>query len=311
MRVPVPPPRRVVSLLPAATEIVAALGAWDRLVGVSHECDYPAQALTLPRVTASRVTTAAPPADIDREVRGLAAGGKSLFSIDADVIRQLKPDLMVTQGLCEVCAVSEADVRRLAATLPQPCNVLSLGATTLNGVFDSIASVAAALGDGDEGSELVDGLRYQLRTIHQTLAASRAPRPRVAVIEWTDPVFAAGHWVPDMVSRAGGTDALASPGQHSAAISAEQVRQARPERLIFAPCGFDLVRSHADALVTLNRPEWAWAAGIAAWVVDGNAMTSRPGPRLCTGVATFARILHPQLFGAPLPDRARSVQSTI
>ena len=298
--------QRVVSLLPAATEIVATLGAWDRLVAVSHECDYPALAASLPRVTSSRVHDGTS-GDIDREVRELSATGADLFALDAAAITRLAPDLIVTQTLCDVCAVSEEDVRRLAATLPWPCDVVAIGARTLDDVFTSISHLAAALDVEEEGSEVVSGLRYRLRVVHERLKAAGAPRPRVAVIEWTDPVFAAGHWVPDMVARAGGVDVMARSGDHSVATTPGRVREARPDVLVFAPCGFGVARAHDEAAAVLATPGWGWAEGLPAWSLDGNALTSRPGPRLSTGVETLARVMHGDLFGSPHSDLARLV----
>lgn len=297
---------RIVSLLPAATEIIATLGAWDRLVAVSHECDHPELARTLPRVTSSRVGDGTS-SEIDREVRELSATGADLFALDAAAIARLEPDLIVTQTLCDVCAVSEEDVRRVAAALPAPCDVVAIGARTLDDVLTSIAQLAAHLNVPEEGEEVISGLRYRMRTVHERLKAARAPRPRVAVIEWTDPVFAAGHWVPDMVARAGGIDVMAKRGDHSVATTTDVVREANPDVLVFAPCGFGIDRSHAEATAVLATPAWRWARGVPAWAIDGNALTSRPGPRLSTGVETLARVLHEPLFGAPARELARLV----
>jgi iron complex transport system substrate-binding protein len=292
---------RVVSLLPAATEIVASLGARTALVGVSHECDYPADVRDLPRVTRSAVGAAATPRAIDASVRERSARGEPLFALDDARIAALAPDVILTQGLCEVCAVSDADVRSLAATLDHTPRVVSLDASSLDGVFGDIATVGAALHCADEADELCAGMRLRLRMIHAALKRANAPRPRVAVIEWTDPVFVAGHWVPEMLSRAGGQDTLASPGQHSRLCTVGEIRDARADVVIMAPCGLGLARSAADARAALARDEWSWAASREVWAIDANALTSRPGPRLARGVETFARILHPGLFGPPSP----------
>lgn len=297
--------RRVVALFPAATEIVAALGAWERLVGVTHECDYPTLARALPRVTSGRVDPAAPPADVDVAVSAAAAEGAPLFAIDRALIVALAPDLVITQGLCDVCAVSEGDVRAATALVsPEPV-ILALSATRFDDVLVSIAAVAAALDCDDEGSELLAGIRVRLRQVHETLKRARAPRPRVAVIEWTDPPFIAGHWVPDMLRRAGGVEALAAAGAHSRRCTADEVRAAAADVLIVAACGYDSRRSADEGLRLLHDPAWAWARALPAWAMDGNALTSRPGPRLCTGIEVMARILHPALFAPVDPDSAR------
>ena len=297
--------RRVVALFPAATEIVAALGAWERLVGVTHECDYPALVRALPRVTTGRVDYAAPPADVDALVSAAAGEGASLFTIDRDRIVALAPDLVITQGLCDVCAVSDGDVSTVAALLsPEPA-ILSLSATRFDDVLASIAAVATALDCEDEGRELLAGLRVRLRQVHETLARARAPRPRVAVIEWTDPPYIAGHWVPDMLRRAGGVDALAVAGAHSRRCTADELRAAAPDVLVVAACGYDCRRSAEEGLRLLHDPAWAWARSLPAWAMDGNALTSRPGPRLCTGIEVMARMLHPGLFTPVDPDSAR------
>ncbi len=206
---------RVVSLLPAASEIVCALGGIDQLVGVTHECDYPSLVRTRPGVTRSVVDPCAPPAEIDARVRALSASGESLFGLDADRIASLRPELILTQAICDVCAVSELDVRALARRLTPEPDVVTLDGNTLSGVRADIARVGDAIGLADEALELLTGLSLRLRTVHLRLNRARADRPRVAVLEWIDPVFAAGHWVPEMVHRAGGVDVLAEAGEHS------------------------------------------------------------------------------------------------
>jgi len=294
----------IVSLLPAATELVAALGAWDRLLAVSHECDTPAAARGLPRVTASAIDAGGRAGTVDAAVRSAAADGTALFTLDAERIAELKPALILTQGLCEVCAVSEGDVHRLAARLTPSPRVVTLGASTLDDVLASIGVVAAAIGAEAEGMELVAGMRARMRRVHLTLKEARAPRPRVAVLEWTDPIFAAGHWVPDMVRRAGGVDVLATSGSHSRVVTLDDVRAAVPDAIIFSPCGYSLAQGEAEAHEVLAGDDWAWAAGLQLAVMDGNALTSRPGPRLVEGIEVMARLLHPALFSPLAPGRA-------
>ncbi|HEX4932080.1 MAG TPA: ABC transporter substrate-binding protein [Gemmatimonadaceae bacterium] len=286
----------IVSLLPAATDILAALGAWDRVVAVTHECDVPAGAAPPRRVTASRVAAGGPAAEVDRQVRDTLASGETLFSLDEATIRALRPGLIVTQGLCEVCAIAEGDVRRLATSMTPPARVLSLGARTLDDVLTSIVMLAREVGLGDEGEELVMGLRARMRRVHETLKAARAPRPRVAVVEWTEPVFVAGHWVPDMVRRAGGIDVLATPGEHSTPRPLASIRDAEPDLIVFAPCGYPLDRGCEEARATLARDEWAWARSKRVVVMDGNAHTSRPGPHLVDGIEIMARLFNPTCF---------------
>ena len=276
-------------------------------MAVSHECDHPREARSLPRVTSSVVDAGARAETVDAAVSAVAASGRPLFALDAGRIRELAPDVVVTQGLCEVCAVSEGDVRALAATMHPPPAVVTLGATTLGQVLDSIASLGAALGAADEAQELLAGLRSRMRRVHETLARDRAPRPRVAVIEWTDPVYVAGHWVPDMVRRAGGVDALATPGDHSRPHEVAEIRGAAPDIVVVAPCGYGVERAADEAERLMARPEWSWAGSLPWWAVDGNALTSRPGPRLCDGIETLARIFNAPLFSPLLSGRARPV----
>jgi iron complex transport system substrate-binding protein len=295
---------RIVSLLPSATEIVAALGALDDLAGVTHACDYPPQVARLPRLTTTHVDGTAAPAIIDRDVRAAAERGAPLYEVNEVLLASLRPDVIVTQALCDVCAVRETDVRAIAGHLSPAPMIVTLSGTSIDGIIADIERVAVALEVPDEAEELIAGLRARLRSVHERLRAARAPRPRVVVLEWTDPVFTAGHWVPEMVHRAGGVDALAAPGTHSRAIPAADVAAAAPDVLVFAPCGYDLPRATREAEATLSEDAWRWARDRATWALDANALTSRPGPRVIDGVETMASLLHPSLFGPPASDRA-------
>jgi iron complex transport system substrate-binding protein len=298
---------RIVSLLPSATEIVAALGALDQLVGVTHACDYPPEVARLPRLTRTRVDATAAPDVIDRDVRAAAERGTPLYEVDEALLASLGPDVIVTQAVCEVCAVRETDVRAMAARLSPAPHIVTLAGMSIDGIIADIERVAAAIEMPDEAEELVAGLRARLRSVHERLRASRAPRPRVAVLEWTDPVYTAGHWVPEMVHRAGGVDALAGPGTRSRPVPTADVTAAAPDVLIFAPCGYDLPRATREAQTTLRDDAWQWARERVSWALDANALASRPGPRVVDGIETMAAVLHPSLFGAPAADRARRV----
>ena len=298
---------RVISFLPSATEIVAALGHLDDIVGVSHECDFPPSVRSRDVVTSSAIDSRATPVAIDTAVRDFVDTGRPLYDVRAERVAELAPDVMVTQVVCDVCAVSEGDVRALAARLRPRPEVVTLGATTLDGIFDDIRSVASALGVTDRADALVERARERMRVVHETLKSARAPRPRVAVVEWTDPVFAAGHWVPEMVYRAGGEDVLAEPGEHSRTRTLDVIRDADPEFILIAPCGFDLERAAADGERALATDAWSWARERQVWAVDANAYLSRPGPRVVDGIELLAKVLHPSLFGGPDSSAARRI----
>ncbi len=299
---------RVVSLLPSATEIIAALGALDQLVGVTHACDYPPQVGGLPRLTSTHVDGTAAPGAIDRAVREAAAHGAPLYTVNEPLLASLRPDVIVTQALCDVCAVRETDVRAMAQRLSPAPSIVTLSGTSIDGIVADIERVGAAIDARDEAEELLPGLRARLRSVHERLRAARAPRPRVAVLEWTDPVYTAGHWVPEMVHRGGGIDVLARAGDHSRAISMAEVEAASPQILVFAPCGYDLERATREARSVLARDEWDWARGLALWAIDANALASRPGPRIIDGVEVLAGVMHPGLFGTPAADRATLIR---
>ena len=298
---------RILSLLPGATEIVCAVGAESDLVGVSHECDYPPSVARLPRVTASSVDPHASSGTIDAHVRALSAEGRPAFTIDADIVRQLAPTVIITQTLCDVCAVDAGAVYRLGDLLPEPPIVVAMEGRTLPGVWEDIRAIAQAIGREAEAETLLASLDARSARVHETLKAACAPRPRVAVIEWLDPLFAAGHWTPELVKRAGGIDVLAEQGAHSVRVTLEQVRAAEPDVIMFAPCGFALERAERESRELLAREEWAWAQEREAWAIDGNALTSRAGPRLVDAIETMAAIFAPGCFGAPSGRYARRI----
>lgn len=287
---------RIVSLLPAATEIVALLGATDHLVGVSHECDYPDIVGSRARVTRATIPDTHDPAAIDAAVRAQHEAGLALFAIDESRVRALHPDVLLTQALCEVCAVRESDVRALATRLAPEPRVITLGGTSLDGILDDIRAVGEALDASDEVEETLAGLRDRVRHVHETLKAARAPRPRVALVEWTEPVYLAGHWGPEQITRAGGIDVLGVAGAHSVPVGMDALREAEPEIVLFAPCGYSLDAAAAEARRCLALPAWGWLAGRQVWALDANGLTSRPGPRVVDGIEAMARIFNPSLF---------------
>jgi iron complex transport system substrate-binding protein len=286
---------RVVTLLPAATEIVTALGGADQLVGISHECDYPGSVQHLPRVTATSVNVHAPGKVIDAEVRRLRSSGKPVIAIDAGQLATLAPDLIITQGLCEVCAVSDGEVHRLAAVLQGRPRVMSLAARNLAGIWSDIAEVGAALDLSAEAEELVLGLQSRLRRL---AGATTEVKTKVLCIEWLDPAYLAGHWVPELVAAAGGKDIGAEPGSHSSRFDWRELKRLRPDHIVVMLCGFGVERSRAE-LDGLEDPDaLALMRRVPTWIIDGNAYTSRPGPRVVDGAAR----IRSALLEEPAPD---------
>ena len=295
---------RIVSLLPAATEIVAALGAADDLVGITHECDFPPEIVGRPRVTASLVDPHGAPRAVDTAVAVLAVEGEPIFDLDRAAIAALRPGLLITQALCDVCAVSDVDAQAFAIRLDPFADVVTLRAHTIGGVFEDVRRVGAALGDRERAEALIVKLVARLDRVHDTLKAARAPRPRVAVIEWTDPLYVAGHWVPEMVRRAGGLDVLAGPGEPSTRRPMSEVVAADPEVVVVAPCGYGVERAAEAGRSMLAGAGWAWARGRPVWAVDANGLVSRPGPRIVDGVETLAAVFNPAHFPPVDPSRA-------
>jgi iron complex transport system substrate-binding protein len=285
---------RVITLLPAATEIVAALGGIGHLVGISHECDYPKSVQRLPRVTTTPIDPSSSGGAIDAEVRRLRAAGHPVIALDADQVQRLRPDLIITQGLCEVCAVADGEVHRLSDAIEGSPRVLSLTAGDLAGIWSDIASVGAALDLADEATELVLGLKSRMRRL-QTGAV--ATRPRVVCVEWLDPLYLAGHWVPDLVQVAGGVDVGARAGSQSSRREWRELPALRPDHVIVMLCGFATDRARAE-LDAIERPEaLALLSQVPTWILDGNQYTSRPGPRVVDGAEQMKTLLD----GKPTP----------
>ncbi|HEV8536618.1 MAG TPA: ABC transporter substrate-binding protein [Candidatus Limnocylindria bacterium] len=279
---------RVVSLVPAATEMVHALGALAQLVAVTHDDDFPPAVRSLPRVTRSTIPPEASAREIDAHVREAGARGESTFHLDEQALRAARPDVILGQTLCAVCAVTLDQIP--AALASQPL-VVPLDASDLEGMLADLRRVGAALGRERDAERLVDDLRGRLRDVAERVVDR--PRPRVACLEWLDPLFNAGHWVPEQVQVAGGTDVLGEAGARSREITWNDVRDARPEIVIAMPCGWDAERAarEAESLQAL--------AGARVFGVDGAAYFSRPGPRLVDGTELLASILHPDLVGPP------------
>ena len=287
---------RIISLLPAATEIVAFLGATEHLVGVTHECDYPEIVASRARVTHSSIPHSSDPAVIDGAVREATAQGRPLFTLDEVRIRALHPDVLLTQALCDVCAVSETDVRALALRLVPVPQVVTLGGTSLEGIYADIQAVADAIDARSDAEELLAGLHARVRAVHDTLKAARAPRPRAVLIEWTSPVFIAGHWGPEQIKRAGGIDVLGVAGAHSVTVELEAVARAEPEFVFIAPCGYSLDAATAEAERLLHDDVWQWMRNAQVWALDANGLVSRPGPRVVDGIEAMARVMNPGEF---------------
>ena len=290
---------RVVSLLPSSTEIIHALGCGDRLVGRSHECDYPAGIAALPPCTAPKFDPNGTSREIDERVKAVLQEAVSVYDVDTALLDELAPDLVVTQSQCELCAVSlkdvEAAVRELVRSKP---DVLSLEPNALEDVWRDVASVAEALGVRERGDALLAELRERLDAV-AARSQEMGRRPRVACIEWYDPLMAAGNWVPELVEIAGGEDVLGVAGEHSAWLEWEALEEAGPEAVVLMPCGFDIARSRRELAALTGRPEWARLEAAQrghVFVTDGNQFFNRPGPRLVESAEILAEILHPGAF---------------
>lgn len=297
---------RVVSLLPAATEIVAALGFGDSLVGVSHECDYPAEVNGKPRVTHCEVYgKGLPSAEVDRWVSQALSSNGTLYTIDEPLLRSLEPDVIVTQQLCDVCAIDYRSVLAIAHSLPSEPKLVSLSPASFADVMDDIRRVAAALGAPERGEALVASLEERVEAVHAR-ASRAASRPRCVQVEWIDPLYCSGHWNPELVEIAGGTDPLGRRGKPSVRTAWEKFVEARPEILVLACCGYEIERTLADVRILRSRPSWEALPAVRenrVYAVNGCAYFSRPGPRLVDSLEILAEIIHPEIFPCRFGDR--------
>jgi iron complex transport system substrate-binding protein len=290
---------RIVSLVPHATELLFALGLGDQVVGVTHECDHPAEARERAHVTSDRLAPGLSSAEIDAAVREFTEGGDAIYDLDERELRRLAPDLIVTQALCPVCAVSYEDVATIAKRLdPQP-KVIALDPKTYGETIADVRTVGEATDAPDNAEGLIEEIARRVDAVTEAVARA-STRPRVVAIEWFDPVFIAGHWTPQLIEMAGGEDVLGFAGEHSEQTTWEQVAAARPDVVVAMPCGYDAQRSHEEALLHADRLREVGAGKVVA--VDASATFSRPGPRLVDGLEILARTLHPDLFpSAPGP----------
>ncbi|HET6379933.1 MAG TPA: cobalamin-binding protein [candidate division Zixibacteria bacterium] len=290
---------RIVSLLPSATEIVCALGLADHLVGISHDCDHPPEIRSRPVLSQAVVTTDLPSGLIDARIRGQVHRGLSVYHLDADQLARLRPDLILTQELCQVCAPSYTLVTQAAKVLEADTRIVSLEPAGLDGILDTIRLVGEMTGTAARARALVGELRARIERVRAAVAGR--PRPRVAAIEWLDPIYVGGHWVPEMVEIAGGRDLFGRSGEPSFVVEWTRIREAAPDVIVVMPCGFDVARARREIGLLTSRPGWPdlpAVRGGRVYLTDASAYFNRPGPRIVTGLEILAAILHP---GAPVP----------
>jgi iron complex transport system substrate-binding protein len=294
--------RRIVSLLPSATETLFAVGAGDDVVGVTFECDFPPEARTRRIVSTTSLPRDLTVAQIDKEVRARVAAGEDLYTLDEGALRALDPDMIVTQDLCAVCAVDVADVEQALEHLGCRAEVVTVDPMTLDDVLRSIGTLGTVTGHARQASALVSSLRDRVERV-ESLVADR-PRPRMAVLEWTDPPFAPGHWLPDLVMAAGATCALGESGRPSRRIDWDDIAGSAPDLIVVAPCGFGLddAAEIAETLCATGQ----LPSSVPVWAVDANAAFVRPGPRLVDGIEALAGIVHAEST-TPRPDLARRI----
>jgi iron complex transport system substrate-binding protein len=296
---------RIVSLVPHATELLFALGLGDDVVGVTHECDYPPAALERAQVTHDVLPAGLGAAEIDAAVRDRTLNGDAIYALDREALAELEPDMIVTQALCPVCAVSFEEVAELADGLPSRPSVISLDPKTLGETLGDVRTLAQATGRRDRGMELIAQASARIDRVR--LAVRARSRPRVAALEWLDPVYVAGHWTPQLIELAGGVDPLGLPAEPSHTLSWATIADAEPEVVVVMPCGYDAPRAHREALAYAGELAALKAERVVA--VNASAYFSRPGPRLIDGLELLASILHPERFAdARLAGEALAVE---
>jgi iron complex transport system substrate-binding protein len=290
---------RIVSLLPAATEIAAALGLMEQVVGVSHECDFPEEATARPRITHCPVHNAdLASAEVDQWVRRALRDKGTIYTIDEPLLHELRPDVILTQKLCDVCAVGYGTVARLAETLPGPPKVVNLEPTSLSDIFDDIRRVAEACGVAEHAHGVIAAFSERVEAVRRR-ADRIAHRPHCFLMEWVDPPFCSGHWGPELVDIAGGRDSLGRRNRPSAQVDWRQVIDARPEVIVLALCGYDINRARRDYELLKTFPDFESLPAVRGgeiYVVNASAYFARPGPRIVESLEILAGILHPQEF---------------
>ena len=297
---------RICSFLPSATEIVYALGLGESLSGITYECDYPPEARNKPVVVHTRLPHSGNAAEIDRHVSEFMARGESLYRLDVEALKGIQPDLIITQDLCRVCAASPGDLNQALAVLPGVPRVLSLNPTRLADVWNDIRKVGEVTGRAREAEEVVSDLERRVAAVENAVSAVSL-RPRVLCLEWLDPPFVAGHWVPEMVARAGGTDVMGHASEPGFRTSWDKVFAARPQVIVLMPCGYDLKKTVEESKQTQFPAGWKELPAVKegrVYAVDPSSYFSRPGPRLATGVEILAHLLHPGRVVAVLPRAA-------
>jgi iron complex transport system substrate-binding protein len=297
---------RIVSLLPSATEIVAALGLTDQLVGISHECDYPEEICDRPRVTRCEIHGSDLPSPaIDAWVRDALASRGTLYTLEEELIRDLRPDLILTQQLCDVCAVNYGSVAAYAATLPVPPCLINLEPTRLTDIYADIRLVAQAAGVPERAEALVARLEERVKTV-VSLVARAARRPKCFLMEWIDPPFCGGHWNPELVELAGAIDPIGRKGKPSRRATWEEIQRADPDVVLLACCGFGVERTVQETSLLASKAEWEGLRAVRQgqiYVADGSTYFSRPGPRIVDSLEMLARVLHPEaLIGTAVPS---------
>jgi iron complex transport system substrate-binding protein len=297
---------RIASLVPSATEALFALGLGEQVVAVTHECDFPTAARSLPHLTRSLIEPGLDAGEIDARVRELVGRGEALYALDEPQLAELAPDLVVTQAVCEVCAVSYDDVKSVAERLPTHPAVLSLDPTTLGEVLTDLEPLAEAAGAPGNGDELRGELERRLDAVREAVAG--LPRPRVAALEWLDPPYVAGHWVPEMVATAGGEDVLGEAGGRSRTAEWDELAAARPDVAVVMPCGLYVDESMREAVSHQVSLEAIGADRVVA--VDAASSFSRPGPRLIEGVELLGHLLHPSAVDAPPSVEYRGLRAS-
>ncbi len=306
---------RIVSFLPSATEIVCSLGLADQLVGITHECDHPPEVQRKPVVVRSAIEMAGlTDRQIDEAVHQRLKAGQSIYRVDEPLLRQLDPDLILTQDLCQVCAPSGNEVSVVLKSLPRKPQILWLTPRSLEGIFENILSVGQATGKSEIAEQLIQNLKERVARIRNKSEKVRS-RPRVFCMEWFDPIYCSGHWMPELVELAGGQDELGRKGQDSVRLSWDEVQAWAPEILILTPCGYYLKQVLAQAQVVSHYPDWENLPAVQrnqVYAVNANSYFARPGPRVVDGLELLAHLIHPELFAwSGPPDAYQRFQTQV